>query len=211
MAKRRLYIIKDFHVISNGKLSFPNFLSIAQKIHPLISAIHLREKQRSESELKHWVEEMVHNGIPREKIIVNTWTRLANDYQLKGVHLPAHQGNPLAIKQQYSLLKVGVSVHHLNEALYYKKGGADYLFFGNVYETTCKPGLEGKGLNELQRITAAVSIPVIAIGGIQPHHIPELTAASASGIAVMSGVIEAKDPVKAIKNYQSFRMQEKGV
>jgi len=204
-------IIEDFHVISNGKLPFPSFLSIAQKIHPFISAIHLREKQRSESELKQWVEAMVHNGIPREKIIVNTWMQLASDYQLKGVHLPTHHGNPLAIKQQSPFLKVGVSVHHLDEALYYKKGGADYLFFGNVYETTCKPGLEGKGLNELQRITAAVSIPVIAIGGVQPTHVPELIEAGASGIAVMSGVIEAKDPIKAIKDYQSFYMPTKEV
>ncbi|GGE33261.1 hypothetical protein GCM10011391_09890 [Pullulanibacillus camelliae] len=151
------------------------------------------------------------NGIPKEKIILNTWGKLAGEYQLKGVHLPTHQGSPQAIKQHYPFLKVGVSVHDLSEAIAYQNSAVDYLFFGNVYETACKPGLKGKGLTELQKITNTVSLPVMAIGGIQPAHLPGLIKAGASGVAMMSGVIEANDPVKAIKDYLSFYLQKKEV
>ncbi|GGH77747.1 thiazole tautomerase (transcriptional regulator TenI) [Pullulanibacillus pueri] len=200
--------MKQLHVISNGKLPYERFLSIVESIHPYVSAIHLREKRASDTELDQWIQGMIHKGIPKQKIIINSRSELAGRYKLGGVHLPAHYGSLQEIKQKYPFLKVGVSVHQLSEALYYQETGADYLFFGNVYETTCKPGLAGKGLETLSAIITSVSIPVIAIGGVIPARVPELFEQGASGMAVMSGIMEAKDPLEAVKDYQAYHIQK---
>jgi len=90
---------------------------------------------------------------------------------------------------------VGRSVHSEEEALAVQaEGGCDYLFFGTVFRSASKPddhrvaGLEG-----LRRVCAAISLPVIAIGGVSPGRVREVTAAGAAGIAAISLFAEASD------------------
>ncbi|WEG13328.1 thiamine phosphate synthase [Pullulanibacillus sp. KACC 23026] len=194
---------KELHAITNGKLNLDEVTSIARDITPFITSLHIREKDRSEDEIRHWVEHLLHHGIPREKLILNRHFQMAGEYRLGGVQLPANFAhNPLDIKRAFPFLKIGASVHNLSEALFYQKSGADFLLFGNIYETTCKPGLKGRGISQLEELVHAVTIPVIALGGIRLEHVPELIELNISGIAVMSGVMGAQDPVKAVHLYQ---------
>lgn len=80
----------------------------------------------------------------------------------------------------------GVSVHSVDEGIEAEKLQADYLIAGNVFETDCKPGLKGRGLEFIEDLSRNVNIPVIAIGGINRSNIEEILNSGAEGVAVMS-------------------------
>lgn len=78
--------------------------------------------------------------------------------------------------------------------------GADYLGVGPAWATATKDGLpEPIGSAGVAAVTAAVDIPVIAIGGITAARIPELLAAGAHGVAVVAAVSGAADPAEAVR------------
>ncbi|MNN94565.1 Regulatory protein TenI [compost metagenome] len=85
----------------------------------------------------------------------------------------------------------------MEEARESATAGADYLFFGHVYDSESKRGLKPRGLRQLHEVTAAVPIPVIAIGGIGLDQIDEVLDYGAQGIAVISSILHAVNPVKA--------------
>ena len=86
--------------------------------------------------------------------------------------------------------QIGVSVHSTEEAVSAAERGADFLIFGHIFETDCKKGLPGRGLEALAEVcrkTAAVSdIPVYAIGGINENNASCCITAGASGVCMMS-------------------------
>lgn len=76
--------------------------------------------------------------------------------------------------------------------------GADYLGVGPCYPTSTKDGLPDPiGPAGVRRVAAAVSAPVIAIGGVTAARVPELIAAGAYGVAVVGAVSAAADPARA--------------
>ena len=64
--------------------------------------------------------------------------------------------------------------------------GADYLVFGNVFETASKPGKPGVGLAALEAVARATSLPVLALGGVTRERVPQLLSAGAAGFAAIS-------------------------
>ena len=83
-------------------------------------------------------------------------------------------------------LKAWVSVHSLQEALRVRGSGASAIIAGHIYETDCKKGLLGRGIDFLTSIVEQVDIPVYAIGGIRGSNIDEVASAGASGACQMS-------------------------
>ena len=62
---------------------------------------------------------------------------------------------------------MGTSIHSVEEVKEAVRLGADYLFAGNIYETDCKKGLPGRGLDFLRQVCMESSVPVYAIGGVR--------------------------------------------
>ncbi len=79
-----------------------------------------------------------------------------------------------------------VSVHSSEEAARAQELGANAIIFGHVYLTDCKKGLPARGLDQLQEIVQAFSIPVYGIGGIEAKNFIELQQAGAAGACRMS-------------------------
>jgi len=78
--------------------------------------------------------------------------------------------------------------------------GADYLGVGPAYPTTTKAGLpDPLGPAGVAAVAGAVDIPVIAIGGVTAERVPDLLAAGADGIAVVTAISEAVDPAAATR------------
>ena len=69
---------------------------------------------------------------------------------------------------------LGTSVHSVEDAKEAEHLGADYIFAGNIFETDCKKGLPGRGLEFLENVCKAVNIPVYAIGGISEEKMPQM-------------------------------------
>ncbi len=189
------------HVISTGRQKPEQFAEIAGMIHPYIDAIHIREKARTAKEIYDVVTLLTDNKIPLSKIVINDRVDVAYVTKAAGVQLAGHSLPVDRVKNQFPGLNVGCSVHSIEEAQMAEEKGADYVVFGHIYPTQSKPDLTPRGLEALKRLTDSVSIPVIAIGGIKPSNISDVNKAGASGIAVMSGILEAEDPLEAVKQY----------
>lgn len=100
-------------------------------------------------------------------------------------------------------LRIGASVHSVDEALAAEAAGADWVVAGHVFETTSHPGEEGRGLDFVRRLVTAVRTPVVAIGGIAPEHVAPLRAVGVAGVAVIRGVWASEHPDRALIRYLS--------
>lgn len=197
----------ELHLISNGKLSLPQFADLVSGLHPHVQAIHLREKAKPAAELWAGVMELTTRGIPQNKIYINDRADVAWAAGAGGVQLAYHSLGPAETKRAFPTLRVGRSVHSVEEALEMEEQGADYLLYGHIFPTGSKPGLEARGLHALAEVAQKVKIPVIAIGGIGPEQVGAVLEAGASGIAVMSGIIDATDPAAMTKQYREALLQ----
>lgn len=102
-----------------------------------------------------------------------------------GVNLPERD---IPISEARSLLGdrlVGRSVHSLEAAVVAERDGADFIIFGPVWGSTTHPGVTPTGLDALQRVAGAVSVPVLAIGGVSGERVALVHTAGAAGYAAI--------------------------
>lgn len=138
-------------------------------------------------------------GIP---LIINDRVDVALAGKASGVHLGQRD---LPLYYARALLGhgrlIGISVSTVREARRAEQEGADYIGVGPVFPTSTKdcssPPL---GLEGLRKIRRAVSIPILAIGGISASNAGETMAAGADGLAVISAIMKAPDAVRAVKD-----------
>ncbi len=130
--------------------------------------------------------------------IVNDHADIALAVDADGVHLG--QGD-LLIRHARKLLGsgriIGLSTHSLAQALEAEDQGADYIGFGPIYPTLTKDAGPAQGIARLSEIKKAVSVPVIAIGGIGPGNVRDVIRAGADGVAIISAILSADDPGRA--------------
>jgi thiamine-phosphate pyrophosphorylase len=89
---------------------------------------------------------------------------------------------------------IGISVRCVADAVAAESAGAGYVALSPIFPTTSKEDAgQGHGIGVLREICAAVSLPVIAIGGITPRNVPQVIAAGAEGVAVISAVVGQQD------------------
>ena len=92
---------------------------------------------------------------------------------------------------------IGVSTQTVEQAILAEKHGADYLGVGAVFPTTSKDDAAEVSYDTLKAICEAVSIPVVAIGGITQENVVKLTGSGIDGVAVISAIYAQKDIKKA--------------
>ena len=86
---------------------------------------------------------------------------------------------------------IGISTHSIELAVAAERGGADYVGFGPLYPGGLRNNAAGKGLAMLREVRAAVSIPIVAIGGITEATMPEALAAGADACAIITEIVRA--------------------
>ena len=97
---------------------------------------------------------------------------------------------------------VAASVHSLAEAREAEQQGADFVVFGPVYDTPSKRAFgPPQGLTALERVTGSLRAPVIAVGGITPARVAEVSAAGAAGVAVISAILASSSPADSTKAF----------
>ncbi|KJE26005.1 thiamine monophosphate synthase/TENI family protein [Geobacillus kaustophilus] len=187
------------HFISTGRQTADEFAAICAHVHPYADFIHIREKEKTAREVAEFVTALLRAGVPPRKIVVNDRVDVAVVYGVKGVQLAYHSLPVRAVRSSFPDLMVGCSVHGLEEAKQAENDGAHFCLYGHIFSTDSKPGLPPRGLDSLAEIAAAVSIPVIAIGGIHAGNARQVLEAGAFGVAVLSAVFFAADPVAEAK------------
>ncbi|WP_167449505.1 thiamine phosphate synthase [Halobacillus trueperi] len=192
----------SIHVISTGEQTFAELSETVSAVQQEIDFLHIREKQRSAAEIFAGIQQLTDAGFPMERIILNDRADVAFVAGGFGVQLTHHSLPVSQVKQTFPELNVGKSVHSLKEAIDAKEEGADFFLYGNIYPTSSKPGKAGKGLDSLREIIRHVGCSVVGIGGITPERSVDVIRTGAQGIAVMSGILQAEDPVKAAQAYR---------
>ncbi|GGC75880.1 thiazole tautomerase [Thalassobacillus devorans] len=187
--------------VTNGKMETRELSVVLKEIEPLVDSIILREHHLAEADYQLMVEELIASGADRDKVCVHSRPGVARKTGVSNLHLKEKGSGVTEVKQADPFLKVGVSVHSLQAARQAEEEGADYVMFGHVYATDSKKGMAPRGIEELESITSSIDIPVSAIGGITPDRIVEIQEAGAAGVAVMSGIFEAAQPLQAVKRY----------
>ena len=126
--------------------------------------------------------------------IINDNLDLAIRCKADGVHLGQ---DDMSISKARELagkdLIIGASAHNVAEALEAEKNGADYLGVGAVFPTSTKANVVKMENKILRDIVNAVSIPVVAIGGIGEDNILKLKGTGVDGVAVVSAIFGADD------------------
>lgn len=192
----------ELHVISNGHMSFEELVSVAMQIENEIDYLHIREREKSTKELYEGVESLLKKGFPASKLVINDRIDIAILLNIPRIQLGYRSTDVRSVKEKFSYLHVGYSVHSVEEAIEAFKNGADSLVYGHVFPTECKKGVPARGLEEISDIARSLSIPIIAIGGITPENTKDILASEVSGIAVMSGIVSSSNPYSKAKSYK---------
>lgn len=102
---------------------------------------------------------------------------------------------------------IGVSVQTVEQALEAERGGADYLGVGSIFTTSTKLDADAVTPETLRAICDAVSIPVVAIGGIGKDNLLKLRGTGIDGVAVVSAIFAAEDVKDAAKTLRELAKQ----
>ncbi|MBU1475599.1 MAG: thiamine phosphate synthase [Acidobacteriota bacterium] len=131
-------------------------------------------------------------GVP---LIINDRVDIALASGADGVHLGQNDMPPAAARKLLGNNKIiGISANTVEEAAAAEAGGADYIGLSPVFGTPSKTDTDPPmGLSGIRRLTDAVTIPGIAIGGINRDNAADVFSAGAAGIAVISAIMGAED------------------
>ena len=167
--------------------------------------IQLREKSLDAGKFLEEAKEL--QALCRERhvpFIVNDNVDIAKAMDADGVHVGQDDMAALDARAKLGPDKlIGVSAHTVEEALLAEKQGADYLGVGAVFPTSSKSDVGEMSYETLKAICKAVSIPVVAIGGISGENVGKLAGSGICGVAVISAIYAAKDVKAAAADLKS--------
>ena len=165
------------------------------------NAVQIREKDLSSAELHELAAPLQAALRGRALLVVNSRIDVALAIGADGVHFPE---TGLPAKEARDMAKgvciIGRSVHSTEAAVAAEAEGADYVQAGTIYETASKAGRDASGPELISAVREAVSIPVIAVGGITAENAGEVIAAGADGVAVIGAIMDADDPQQAARD-----------
>ena len=187
----KMIAVTDRHVFDTYEDPEAAFLQQLEKVAALgPRAIILREKDLDRRKYLALAEKAVQCSGVRDLLIPHLYPETALELGIPRIHLPMRElaalrrSKPRMIRD-FSV--IGTSVHSVSDAKEAAEMGATYIIAGNIYETACKPGLEGRGLAYLRDSAESVPVPVYGIGGISMEKMTEVLAAGAAGGCMMSG------------------------
>lgn len=186
-----LYAVTDRHWLNGESL----YSQVEKALKGGATFVQLREKSLDEGAfyeeavaLKRLCKEY---GVP---FVINDNVDIALKMDADGVHVGQSDMETGDVRAALGPDKIiGVSANTVEQALLAEKRGADYLGVGAVFPTGSKDDADDVSLETLKAICEAVSIPVVAIGGISRNNVEELAGSGIDGIAVISAIFAQTD------------------
>ena len=187
-----LYAVTDRHWLGEETL----YDQVKKALDGGATFVQLREKNLDRevflAEAKEIQKLCKEYGVP---FVVNDEVSIAKDIDADGVHVGQSDMDVRKILGPDKI--IGVSAQTVEQAIIAEKHGADYLGVGAVFTTGSKDDADDVSHETLKAICEAVSIPVIAIGGITKDNVAELAGSGICGVAVISAIFGQKDIQKA--------------
>ncbi len=200
-----LYVIIDYQA-ARGR----DEVEIAQQaISGGARLIQLRDKERSTAELLPLARRLQKVCSASSVLfLVNDRVDITLAAEADGVHLGR---DDLPVREARKLLPfdklIGCSVKTLSQALQARDEGADYLSVGSIYPSPTKPQAKVVGLDFLRQVRRQISLPIVAVGGIDSERVTEVLLAGANAVAVISAVLQAED-IAAAAGWLAEKMKE---
>lgn len=190
-----LYAVTDRHWLGEETL----YDQVKKALDGGATFVQLREKNLDRevflAEAKEIQKLCKEYGVP---FVVNDKVSIAKDIDADGVHVGQSDMEAMDVRKILGPDKIiGVSAQTVEQAIIAEKHGADYLGVGAVFTTGSKDDADDVSHETLKAICEAVSIPVIAIGGITKDNVAELAGSGICGVAVISAIFGQKDIQKA--------------
>jgi len=173
----------------------------SQAIRGGAKVIQLRDKVQSKKELLPIAEQLKKLCAEHDVLfIMNDHFDLALAVDADGLHLGQ---DDLPIKVARKLLPIdkilGRSTRTVDQAVAAETEGADYIAVGSMYPTPTKETAQVVGPERLRQVRQAVTLPLVAIGGINKDNAAEVLAAGADSLAVIRAVVQAENPEEAAR------------
>lgn len=196
-----LYAVTDRHWLNGETL----YSQVEKVLKGGATFIQLREKNLDE---EHFMEEAKEIQTLCRKyhvpFIINDNVELTAAIDADGVHVGQRDMEAGDVRAKLGPDKIiGVSAQTVQQAVEAEKRGADYLGVGAVFPTGTKEDAVEVGKEVLKEICEAVSIPVVAIGGVGANNVEELAGSGISGIAVISALFAQPDIEQATRDLRS--------
>ncbi len=173
----------------------------AQTIRGGARIIQLRDKLLSKRELLPIAQQLKNLCAEHDVLfIINDYLDLLLATDADGLHLGQRDLPTSVARKLLPMGKIlGCSTTTVDQAITAESEGADYIAVGSMYPTSSKETAVVVGLERLRQIRQAVSLPLVAIGGITRHNAAEVMAAGADSVAVIRDVLEAEAPEEAAR------------
>ena len=186
-----LYAVTDRHWLSGRSLADV----VRESLDGGVTFLQLREKELDDENFLKEAKEL--KALCREynvPFVINDNVDIAVKTDADGVHVGQSDMEAGDVRTKLGPDKIiGVSAQTVEQAVLAQKAGADYLGVGAVFPTGSKDDADDVSFETLKAICEAVTIPVIAIGGITKDNTMELKGSGICGIAVISAIYAAKD------------------
>jgi thiamine-phosphate pyrophosphorylase len=201
----QLYAITDRHWLAGRDLSDV----VEQALQNGVTMLQLREKNLSHQELLEEAEKIqavaAKYHIP---FVINDDIEVAKEINADGVHIGQKD---MALKKAREILGkdkiIGVTAPSVALAREAEKNGADYIGAGALFPTGTKKDTTPLSLESLREITQSVSIPVVAIGGIDADNVMQLKGTGIRGVAVVSAIFGQEDIPRATSKLAQLAAQ----
>ncbi len=170
-----------------------------------ITCLQLRDKKLSD-------EDLLPDALRLQKLckqygvpfIINDRVELAMQIDADGIHVGQDDMQASDVRKLIGQDKIlGVSAQTVEQALAAQESGADYLGVGAVFPTKSKDDAVEVPHETLKAICEAVSIPVVAIGGITRENAPQLAGSGIAGVALISALYAQSDIENATKQMKA--------
>lgn len=198
--------MKGYYFITDGNLSQAGSINdVKNAVAAKVQIVQYREKQAT-------TKQMYEEALKLKKIckniifLINDRVDIALAVDADGVHI-GQDDLPYCVARKLLGKKkiIGVTVHNVKEALKAQKAGADYIGVSPIFTTTTKLDAgKAAGLSLIRKIKQAVSIPIIAIGGINLANAPQVVRAGADGLCAISSVVTKEDVRAEIEKFQKL-------
>jgi len=204
-----------FYLITDREQCAPRSLQsiVREACDAGVRAVQLREKDLNPKELEEYVARLIEITHERDcKLMLNRKSAIADTEDAflaaslgtDGFHFADGMGFPHEFRARFPKLLVGMSTHSEASAIAAAAEGASFVTFGPVFETPSKKAYgPPQGLDALAKVTAAVTVPVLAVGGVTPENASDCLAAGAHGVAVVGAVMKAKDVKDVVARFRS--------
>lgn len=200
LASVRLYVLVD------GRSTAAEFATLVESlVRAGVGAVQLRDKRLADRELverARLMRRLTHGS--NTLCIINDRADVAALVRAHGVHVGQDE---LTVKDARALVGpdalVGVSTHSIEQARKAVLDGASYVGVGPTFPSATKQFEAFPGLELVRAVSAEISLPAFAIGGVSLENLPAVLAAGARRVAVSSAITAAAEPAQVARAFHA--------